>query len=51
MAAMTEMISVDGGRQPAMRRTIGRPREAEQAERGRRDSEKFPNFGPRVYIA
>ena len=38
-------------RRLATRRTIRRPREAEQAECGRRGSESFPNFGPWVYIA
>ena len=56
MAATAEKIPVDaaetsGGRQLAMSRMIQRPREAEQAERERRDSEIFPNFGPRIYIA
>ena len=50
-----EKISVDGGgdqrREVAgNERTIRRPEEAEQVMRGREGSEKFPNFGPSVYI-
>ena len=53
-AATAEMIPLTAaetsdGRQLVMRRTIRRPREAEQAERGRRGSESFPNFA-RGYI-
>ena len=48
-------ISVDGGGDQRREvaggeRTIWRPEEEEQVMRGRGGSEKFPNFGPSVYI-
>ena len=38
-------------RRLATRRMIRRPREAEQAKRGRGGSESFPKFDPWIYIA
>ena len=48
-------ISVDGGEDQRREvaggeRTVRRPEEAEQVMRGREGSEKFPKFGPSVYI-
>ena len=55
-AATAKTIPIDGGGdQP--REAAGdeeddpEAREAEQADRGRRSSEKFANFGPGIYIA
>ena len=55
MAATAVEISVDGGGDQwqevtGEERMIRRPEEAEQVMRGREGSEKFPNFGPLVYI-
>ena len=49
------MIPVDGDRDQRLEaaggeKTIQRPEEAEQVTRGQGGSEKFPNFGPSVYI-
>ena len=54
-AATAEQIAIDGGgdrrREVAGgKKTIRRPEEAEQVMRGREGSEKFPKFGPSVYI-
>ena len=56
MAATAGLIPVDGGgdqRQKADGNEEDNPEtlEAERAKRGRKSSEKFPNFGPWMYIA
>ena len=56
MAATVETIPVDGGgdqRREAAGEEEDDPETqgAEQAECGRRGLEKFPNFGPGIYIA